>query len=129
MNQPERLDSILRAWWASEGYKRGAALLQREASSDSVTVMTTNEERDYRIAQLVAGIIEDTYETSSMANPKSLAKAYVQNTLDNGWISDHDDCPVWELVELLGYDPRNYDPFVVMAEIGPMIDECDLFNG
>lgn len=129
MSQPQRWDAILRGWWASEVHKRGAAQLKREASSDSVSVMTTNE-NDFRIAQLVVGIIEDSADDANVleTNAKDAAKVYVQAVLDNGWISSMDDTPVWELVDLLGYDPRNYDPFVVMAQVGPMIDECELFN-
>lgn len=103
--------------------------LQMIANARSVRSMTTN---DYRIAQLVAGIIEDTELTAPADAPetwnvKEAAKSYVQRVLDNGWTSSFDDTPVWELVRLLGGDPA-YDPFEMHAKIAALIDEIDLFN-
>lgn len=90
--------------------------------------MTTNDDSDYRIIQLTAGLIEDAAEMTSIAQPQSIAKAYVHGVLDNGWISSSDDSPVWELVELLGYDRNAMDALAVYHHIARLIDECDYFN-
>lgn len=103
-------------------------LLRKEREARRVSPMTTNPDTEYRIIQLVAGIIEDSYEKSSIADPKSLAKAYVRNVLDNGWISSMDDTPVWELIELLGYDRDDMDNLAVYHRIAELIEENDFFN-
>lgn len=96
--------------------------------------MTTNHDadRDYEILRRVALLIEDEVAVNAvpLERAKDVAKEYVRTTLDDGWISSADDVPVWELVELLGYDRTSddFDPFVVMEDIAARIDDCDFFN-
>jgi hypothetical protein len=101
--------------------------------------MTTNNDHadtQYEIARRAALLIEDQAiadeETSDIevkgSTPQDRVKLYVQATLDNGYISSMDDTPVWELVELLGFDRDNFDPFAAHEAIARAIDETDLFN-
>lgn len=126
MSQPQKLDELLRTWWASEAHKAGAVALQTFADARTVRGMTTDA--DYEIIRRIALFIEDEAIEHPGGNPKDKAKAYVRNTLDNGWISDMDDTPVWELVALLGHDRNDMDSLAVFTQIAALIEENDFFN-
>lgn len=106
-------------------------LLHTRREARSVSGMTTTD--DYRVAQLVAGIIEDTELTAPADAPetwnvKEATKLYVQATLDNGYLSSSDDTPVWDLVAELGHDRNDMDSLAVYHQIAALIDENDFFN-
>lgn len=102
-------------------------LLRRARWADIVSVMTTNENDTSRhVALLIEWNTELALDDDP--NPKESAKAYVRTTLDNGWLSKDDDAPVWELVELLGYDRNNMDGLAVYHQIASLIDSYDLNN-
>lgn len=115
-------------WYAtlfSSGYRE---LLHVAPAARRLGGMTTDEE--YEITRRIALLIEDEAENDTDGtDPKKLARDYVENVLDNGWISSGDDTPVWELVALLGYDRDDMDSLAVFHHLSQLIEENDFFNG
>lgn len=98
------------------------------ASSDTFVGMTTDE--NFMIAHRVALLIEDQADNDTDGrDPRRLATDYVENVLDNGWISDMDDVPVWELVAALGHDRNDMDSLAVFAQIAALIAETTTLYG
>lgn len=94
-------------------------MLQNARRAARVRSMTTPDDL---IRDRVAALVEDQADNGE-PNPRQAAADYVENVLDNGWISSSDDTPVWELVEAMGFDRNDMDVFVVFALIDRLIHE------